>query len=78
MDECIFCKIATDQLPSSKVYEDDDCLAILDINPVSRGHLLVLIREHWETVAEVPPDLLARGKLISRNLFRTSGTWIAR
>lgn len=45
-DDCLFCKIATGQIPSHKVYEDKDTLAFLDINPLTRGHTLVIPKAH--------------------------------
>lgn len=44
--DCIFCKIVRGELPSTKVYEDDDVLAFLDINPVNPGHTLVIPKRH--------------------------------
>jgi histidine triad (HIT) family protein len=51
--DCIFCKIAAGQLPAHKVYEDDDVIAILDINPVNPGHTLVIPKEHTEHFEEM-------------------------
>lgn len=44
---CIFCKIADGVIPSYKIYEDDDVLAFLDVNPVTYGHTLVISKEHY-------------------------------
>ena len=56
MSECVFCKICQGQLPSMKVYEDERTLAIMDINPLTSGHCLVLTKAHaatlWESDAE--------------------------
>ena len=46
MDNCIFCKIIKKEIPSAKVYEDNDFLAFLDIEPVSDGHLLIIPKKH--------------------------------
>ena len=62
-EECIFCKIAAGEIPSAKLFEDENVLAFLDINPVSRGHTLVILKEHIADVFEIEPDklcLLAR------------------
>lgn len=48
--DCIFCKIIDGNIPSEKVYEDDLFIAILDINPVNKGHLLVLPKKHSENI----------------------------
>jgi len=57
--DCIFCRILAGEIPSQKVYDDARCFAILDINPVSWGHVLVLPKEHHETWTDLPPDLAA-------------------
>jgi len=57
--DCIFCKIIDGTIPSEKVYEDDKVVAILDINPVTPGHTLVLPREHSKDFLATPAALLA-------------------
>ncbi|NLB12376.1 HIT family protein [Candidatus Dojkabacteria bacterium] len=59
MEDCIFCKIVNGEIPSFKVYEDDTVFAFLDINPLSKGHVLVLSKEHYENILEVPEDTYA-------------------
>ena len=54
--DCIFCKIVAGQIPSTKVYEDEKVLAFMDINPVGRGHLLVIPKNHYPTVFEIPAE----------------------
>jgi histidine triad (HIT) family protein len=56
---CIFCKIATKQAPASIIYEDDNVIAFLDIRPLNEGHTLVIPKEHYETVYDVPENLIA-------------------
>ncbi|MFB6175338.1 MAG: HIT family protein [Candidatus Nanohalobium sp.] len=51
-DDCVFCKIIDGKIPSHKVYEDENMIAILDANPVSRGHTLVIPKKHVETIHE--------------------------
>jgi histidine triad (HIT) family protein len=58
MDDCLFCKIAAGEIPARKIYEDDQVVAFLDIQPVSRGHLLVIPKEHSESVVEMPIEQL--------------------
>jgi len=50
MDDCIFCKIIKGEIPCHKVYEDDQVLAFLDISPVSKGHTLVIPKEHTDNL----------------------------
>lgn len=57
---CIFCKIAAGEIPSHKVYEDDDTLAFLDIAPVSCGHILVIPKKHFVNMEDIPEDELSR------------------
>ncbi len=62
--ECIFCKIASGQIPAVKIYEDDVVVAFLDIGPISDGHTLVMPRQHVEKVHNCPSELL--GQIWSR------------
>lgn len=52
MDNCIFCKIATKQIPSSTVYEDDELLAFKDINPAAPVHLLIIPKQHVASLSD--------------------------
>jgi histidine triad (HIT) family protein len=54
MNNCIFCKIVSGEIPSYKVYEDDDFIALLDIHPQSPGHVQVIPKEHHRWVWDVP------------------------
>ena len=58
MNECIFCRIIKREIPCSKVYEDDRFLCFLDIMPINKGHILVIPKEHYETVLDMPDNLL--------------------
>lgn len=58
--ECVFCKIVQKQLPSSTIYEDDSVLAFLDIKPVCEGHTLVISKEHYEGILDIPGELLGK------------------
>jgi diadenosine tetraphosphate (Ap4A) HIT family hydrolase len=51
---CTFCRIAAGELPASKVYEDDEVLAIMDIQPVNPGHVLVLPKRHFSSLQDLP------------------------
>ena len=54
MKDCVFCKIVAGEIPSYKVYEDEDFLAFLDINPTSPGHVQVIPKKHFRWVWDVP------------------------
>ena len=56
MSDCLFCKIAQGQIPSSKVYEDEICYAFYDIDPQAPTHFLVIPKAHIASVAEVTED----------------------
>ena len=56
--ECIFCKIVAGEIPSTKIYEDDRFICFMDINPVTRGHCLLIPKDHHETIFAMPGKLL--------------------
>ena len=58
MDNCIFCKIAKGEIPSATIYEDEMVRMILDINPASKGHALILPKQHYANVYEIDEDTL--------------------
>lgn len=53
---CVFCNIIEGKIPSSKIYEDDDVLAILDISQAIKGHTLVMPKKHYENILQIPED----------------------
>ncbi len=53
MEDCIFCKIVKGDIPSIKIYEDDDVFAFADINPISEGHSLIIPKAHAENIWEI-------------------------
>ncbi len=57
---CIFCDIIDGKIPSSKVYEDDDVLAILDVSQVTYGHTLVMPKKHIENILEADEDTVVK------------------
>lgn len=61
--ECIFCKIANGEIPSSTVYENSDFKVILDVAPAAKGHCLIIPREHFKDIYEIDAD--TAGKLFS-------------
>lgn len=65
MDNCIFCKIAKGEIPSKKVYEDEDVIAFHDIHPVAKVHLLLVPKRHVESLLTAEPaDAAMLGKLL--------------
>lgn len=59
-DNCIFCKIANGEIPSSTIYEDEDFRVILDLGPAQRGHALILPKEHYRDVCELDEKIAAK------------------
>lgn len=58
MNDCIFCKIIKGEIPSRTVYEDDKIKIIMNINPNTNGHLLVIPQKHMENLLDTPNDLI--------------------
>jgi len=70
MENCIFCKIIKGEIPCHKVYEDENCLAFLDINPVSSGHTLLIPKKHHKMLVDTPDELLAVLMIKVKKLMR--------
>lgn len=64
----VFCKIIDGEIPSSKVYEDDEVIAILDISQATRGHTLVIPKEHYDSFLSCPVDLMAKVYAVARRI----------
>jgi histidine triad (HIT) family protein len=74
MSDCIFCKIASGEIPGTIVYEDEDVIAFEDLNPQTPVHTLLIPKQHYDNLSDdVPPELL--GKLFSkvRDIARIKG-----
>ncbi len=56
-EPCVFCRIVAKELPAKVVYEDSKSIAILNIHPISPGHLLVIPKEHYKTITDMPESL---------------------
>lgn len=83
-DSCVFCEIAAGREPAAIVFEDEHCVAFLDRRPVFHGHTLLVPREHFDTLPDVPPPLLtplfATVQLLERALeagLGADGSWVA-
>jgi len=76
-EHCIFCRIIAGEEMVSLVHEDERALAFMDIQPVSRGHALVVSRQHFPTMFDVPDGLLAHcwavAKRIAEGIKRATG-----
>lgn len=66
--DCIFCKIRDGLVPSVRVYEDDRTFAIMDINPLNEGHLLVISKAHAKTIYEIADEDLSRSAVVAKRI----------
>lgn len=65
---CIFCKIATGEIPSATIYEDEDFRVIMDINPASKGHAIILPKTHAANVYEVSEEVAGKIYAVARKV----------
>ena len=68
-ENCIFCKIAAGEIPSATIYEDDDFRVILDIEPASKGHALILPKEHYANLYELPEELASKALIVAKKVI---------
>ncbi len=67
-ENCIFCKIISGEFDAKKVFEDEYCVALLDIHPATKGHLLLMPKEHYLMMPMVPDEILGHLGVISQYL----------
>ncbi len=66
--DCIFCKIANGEIPSTTLYEDDMFRVILDLGPASRGHALILPKEHFANIYEIEEEYAAKAMILAKKM----------
>ena len=66
--QCIFCQIISGKIPSKRIYEDDKVIAILDINPAAKGHILLLPKEHYAIMPQIPEEEVEKMFVIAKKL----------
>ena len=66
--DCIFCKIANGEIPSTTLYEDNDFRVILDVNPASKGHTLILPKKHAENFYDLPDETASKALVLAKNM----------
>ena len=76
-DDCIFCRIVSGTARSHPVFEDEDTLAFMDLYPLSRGHVLVIPKPHWENLFETPAPALAAVMATAKRVAHAIRTTIA-
>ena len=70
VDDCIFCKILADEIPSTVVYEDDLFRAILDVNPAARGHIIILPKNHAANLFELPDEEASKILIVAKKIAK--------
>lgn len=68
-DNCIFCKIAAGEIPSSTLYEDDDFRVILDLGPATKGHALILPKEHYANLYEINEEVAGKAFKLAKKMI---------
>lgn len=74
MKDCIFCKIVNGEIPCYKVYEDAEVLAFLDISQTTKGHTLVIPKEHFDNILFCPEDLLGKVMRVAQKIAQAEVT----
>lgn len=68
--DCIFCKIASGEIPSATLYEDDDFRVILDLGPAAKGHALILPKEHYRNIYDIEEKTLEKAIVLAQKMVR--------
>ena len=68
MDDCIFCKLANGVFPTNTLYEDEDFRVILDIEPATKGHALILPKKHYANIFELPEEYAGKVYKVAKNM----------
>lgn len=68
-DNCIFCKLANGEIPTATLYEDEDFRVILDANPASKGHALILPKEHYANLYELSDELASKALVLAKKMI---------
>lgn len=68
-EKCIFCKLANGEIPTSTLYEDEDFRVILDASPASKGHALIIPKEHYADLYELDDELAAKALVLAKKMI---------
>jgi len=66
--QCVFCQITSGKVESKKVFEDEKCIVVLDINPASKGHVLVLPKEHYAISPQIPEEEIGHFFVVAKKM----------
>ena len=67
-NNCIFCKLANGEIPTATLYEDEDFRVILDANPASKGHALIIPKEHYANLYELEESLAGKAMILAKKM----------
>lgn len=67
-DDCIFCKLANGVFPTNSIYEDEDFNVILDAGPATKGHALILPKEHYANLFELPDETASKVMILAKKM----------
>lgn len=67
-DDCLFCKLANGVIPTNSIYEDEDFNVIMDVCPASKGHALILPKEHFDNLYEIDPEILGKAAKLAQKV----------
>lgn len=67
-DNCIFCKLANGVFPTNSIYEDDEFNVILDLSPATKGHALILPKEHYKNLYEISDETAAKAMKLAKKM----------
>jgi histidine triad (HIT) family protein len=70
--QCIFCQIVSGRVQSKKVYEDEEVIAVLDVNPANPGHILIMPKEHYSIMPQIPDDEIGHIFSVAKALSNSS------
>lgn len=66
--DCIFCKLANGEIPTSTLYEDEDFRVALDLGPAAKGHALILPKQHYANIYELPEETAAKAMILAKKM----------
>ena len=69
-NDCIFCKIAAGDIPSATLYEDEDFRVILDLGPASKGHALIIPKEHYRNLYDIDEELASKAIVLAKKMVK--------
>ena len=70
LDNCIFCKLANGDIPTNTIYEDEDFRVIMDASPATKGHALVLPKDHYADIYEIDPEILGKAVQVGQKIVK--------